>query len=133
MFRTVRRKLIRLYVAAGAGTSGAQTAIGEGVRNWTVNGRGARQCQAVNGEAPLNLSRSSFSACRFARDLQAVPKQASSIGVERPIRGPAHPDVPGSAAICGDTSRRVTPEPRVRPRRPHQLRKTVLSTTCKVG
>ena len=44
------------------------------------------------------------------KNLQDVPKQASTIDLGRSRRGRAGPDFPGSAAICGDWHRPVTPE-----------------------
>jgi hypothetical protein len=44
------------------------------------------------------------------KNLQAVPKRASTIGIGRPTCGTADPDFPESAAICGDWHRPVTPE-----------------------
>ena len=44
------------------------------------------------------------------KNLQDVPKQASTIDLGRPRRGRADPDFPGSAAICGGWHRPVTPE-----------------------
>jgi hypothetical protein len=44
------------------------------------------------------------------KNLQAVPNQASTIGIERPRRRTADPDFPGSAAFCGSCLLPVTPE-----------------------
>jgi hypothetical protein len=44
------------------------------------------------------------------KNLQAVPEYASGTGCERPRRGTADPDFPGSAAICCRCLPPVTPE-----------------------
>jgi hypothetical protein len=52
----------------------------------------------------------SISPLRVCKSLQAVPKQASTIGRDRPSGGTADPDFPGSAAFCYRWRRPVTPE-----------------------
>ena len=52
------------------------------------------------------------------KNLQDVPEQASTIGIDWQSGGRADPDFPGSAAMCGDWHRPVTPEAAVRFRMP---------------
>jgi hypothetical protein len=44
------------------------------------------------------------------KNLQDVPEQASTIGIDWQSGGKADPDFPGSAAMCRRWSRPVTPE-----------------------
>ena len=79
------------------------------MRLWTTRGS-YRNCEISAQDLSHPSLRQLLKGQPLCKNLQAVPKHASTIGRERPSRRTAGPDFTGSAAIGGDWTRPVTPE-----------------------